>query len=177
MPTTKFYPTCTKTRKVHPKDRAKIVDRLYDVARDPIWPEVREGILLGTEVALSDGFSAHEAFKREVIASEHDWSDVVLAQTVPSLLLQGDQDQRATLETVTEMQQAFAHLGFEIWPDTGQLLFFAHWQSTLDRLGQFLPKSYEHRATYPCRVCALPAADLACPYRRPTLAPGNRKSN
>lgn len=103
--------------------------------------EVREAILMGSEVSLSDKFSAHEAFTREVIASETDWTDIVMNQTGPCLLVMGDQDPQAPLQTSIEMRNTFAHLKIEIWPGNGQLIFFAEWPRVLDVLEDFLPKS------------------------------------
>lgn len=103
--------------------------------------EVREAILTGSEVSLSDRFSAHEAFSREVIASESDWSDLVRAHTGPCVLIMGDQDPQAPLQTTLEMRDSFAHLDIQVWPGNGQLVFFAEWPRVLEVLEDFLPKS------------------------------------
>ena len=102
--------------------------------------EVREAMLIGSEVALGKKKSAHEAFTRECIGSEKDWSGVVRACQVPVVLLQGDQDPQTPMATIRELIGDFPHLQVEFLPQTGQLLFFAEWPQVLDRLEAFLPR-------------------------------------
>jgi pimeloyl-ACP methyl ester carboxylesterase/DNA-binding CsgD family transcriptional regulator len=101
--------------------------------------DVREAILLGSEVNLGAAKSAHQAFARECIGSEKDWSAIVKAVTVPALLLQGDQDPQTPVLTVRELMQDYPHLKVEFLPQTGQLLFFREWPLVLERLEEFLP--------------------------------------
>ena len=102
-------------------------------------PEVREAMVLGSEVCLSDRFSAHEAFTREVISSEADWSALILETRVPCIVLQGDQDPQMPLQTSVEMRSVFPNLDIRIWPGNGQLLFFNEWPRVLDLAETFLP--------------------------------------
>ncbi|NEY91971.1 LuxR C-terminal-related transcriptional regulator [Tabrizicola oligotrophica] len=102
-------------------------------------PEIREAVLVGSEIALGAKISAHQAFTREALSSEKDWSKLVQAVRVPVLLLQGDQDPQTPVQTVRELMADFPHLEVTFLPDTGQLLLFAEWQVVLDRLGRFLP--------------------------------------
>ncbi|MDT8855313.1 helix-turn-helix transcriptional regulator [Paracoccaceae bacterium Fryx2] len=103
-------------------------------------PEVREAILTGSEVCLGRQLSAHEAFTRDCIGSERDWSDVLRACRVPVLLLQGDQDVHMPLQTIRELRTDFPLLEIQFVPRTGQLLFFAEWPLVLDHLTRFLPR-------------------------------------
>ncbi|WP_225030208.1 LuxR C-terminal-related transcriptional regulator [Xinfangfangia pollutisoli] len=97
-------------------------------------PEVREAVLEGSEVCLARKWSAHEAFTRECIGSEKDWSDVVHACKVPVLLLEGDQDPQAPVLTIRELAEAYPHVEIRFLPFTGQLLFFAQWPLVLDEV-------------------------------------------
>lgn len=97
-------------------------------------PEVRAAILEGSDSCLSRTWSAHEAFTRECIGSERDWSDVVRACRVPVLLLQGDQDPQSPVQTIRELAADHPHLEVRFLPDTGQLLFFAEWPAVLDEV-------------------------------------------
>ncbi len=97
-------------------------------------PDVREAVLTGSDVCLAKTKSAHEAFARECIGSERDWSGIVRSVTVPVVLLQGDQDPQTPVLTVQELLVDFSHLQVEFLPDTGQLLFFKEWALVLDRL-------------------------------------------
>ena len=103
-------------------------------------PEIREAVLAGSEVSLGAKILAHEAFTRECIGSEKDWSDLVRAVTVPVQLLQGDQDPQTPVQTITELMQDYPHLDVSFVPNTGQLLFFAHWPMVLDTLQKSLPQ-------------------------------------
>ncbi len=105
--------------------------------------DVREAVLVGSETCLGAKKSAHEAFTRECIGSEKDWSAVVRACTVPVVLLQGDQDPQTPVLTMRELMVAFPHLTVEFLPHTGQLLFFAEWPQVLDRLDDLLPRGDE----------------------------------
>jgi pimeloyl-ACP methyl ester carboxylesterase/DNA-binding CsgD family transcriptional regulator len=102
-------------------------------------PDIREAILLGTEVALGAKTSAHQAFTRECLSSEKDWSQLLQALVVPTELLQGDQDPQTPVETVRELMADFPQLDIQFVPNTGQLLFFAEWPLVLKRLERFLP--------------------------------------
>ena len=94
--------------------------------------EVREAVLTGSDVCLTRNWSAHEAFARECISSERDWSAIVRACPVPVRLFQGDQDPQTPLLTIQEQMAQFPHLDIRILPQTGQLLFFSEWPQVLD---------------------------------------------
>jgi pimeloyl-ACP methyl ester carboxylesterase len=102
-------------------------------------PEVREAVLRGSDVTLSETVSAHEAFTQECLSSERDWSELVHAARVPVRLLQGDQDPQTPVQTVRELMAVFPSLQVEFLPDTGQLLFFREWRRVLDEIAAFLP--------------------------------------
>lgn len=103
-------------------------------------PDVREAILEGSETCLGAKKSAHEAFTRECISSERDWSGIVRACKVPVILLQGDQDPQTPMQTIRELMPDFPGLTVEFLPNTGQLLFFAAWPEALDRVEGFLDR-------------------------------------
>lgn len=98
-------------------------------------PDVREAVLEGSETCLAARWSAHEAFTRECIGSEKDWSAALLACPVPILLLQGDQDPQTPVLTVRELMGDYPALAVRFLPFTGQLLFFAEWPQVLDEVG------------------------------------------
>lgn len=103
-------------------------------------PQVREAMLLGSEIALSDWHIAHEAFARECIDSETDWSHVVRQCKVPVRMLQGDQDPQSPRKTIEELIPEYPNLNISIIKDCGQLLFFKEWRMALDELEAFLPQ-------------------------------------
>jgi pimeloyl-ACP methyl ester carboxylesterase/DNA-binding CsgD family transcriptional regulator len=103
-------------------------------------PEIREAILAGSEVTLSAKISAHEAFAREALGSEQDWSEIVRNCRVPVVLMQGDQDAQAPLATLREQVSDYPNLELKVMNDAGRLVFFVHWQSALEILERFLPR-------------------------------------
>ena len=102
--------------------------------------EVREALLAGSEVSLGAKILAHEAFTRECIGSETDWSHLVRAVKVPVQMLQGDQDPQTPVQTIEELRLDYPHLDISFLPNTGQLLFFAEWPLVLDVLEKYLPR-------------------------------------
>jgi pimeloyl-ACP methyl ester carboxylesterase/DNA-binding NarL/FixJ family response regulator len=102
-------------------------------------PEVREAMLLGSEIALSDWHIAHEAFARECIDSESNWADTVHKCPVPVRMLQGAEDPQSPKATMLELVHAYPTVNISIVENAGQLLFFQEWRMALDELEAFLP--------------------------------------
>jgi pimeloyl-ACP methyl ester carboxylesterase/DNA-binding CsgD family transcriptional regulator len=96
--------------------------------------EIRAALLEGSEICMTRKWSAHEAFTRECIGSEQDWSGLVRACKVPVLLLQGDQDPQSPVQTIRELAADYPHLALRFVGFTGQLLLFAEWPQVLDEV-------------------------------------------
>lgn len=103
-------------------------------------PEIREAMLAGSEVCLGERILAAEAFTRECIGSEKDWSHLVKRVQAPVVLLQGDQDPQTPMQTIRELMAEYSHLDIRFVPNTGQLLFFAEWPRVFEVLERFLPR-------------------------------------
>ena len=99
-------------------------------------PEVKAAMLEGSDICLAAKWSAHAAFTAECIGSEKDWSAVVRAVRVPVLLLQGDQDPQAPVQTIRELAAEYPQLEVRFVPGTGQLLFFAEWPMVLEEVAR-----------------------------------------
>ena len=97
--------------------------------------EVYEAMVCGSEVALSETHSAHDAFAREVIFHETtDWTDEVETlrrSGVPVHFLNGLQDPQVPPATLAEFRQDYPWIDFRVYPDAGQLLFFLKWRDVL----------------------------------------------
>ena len=96
-------------------------------------PDVREAMLVGSEVALSAEHSAHAAFANECVAQQHDWSDAVRAcRTIPTWLFAGTQDPMAPAATVDEWEEAFPWIEFRRCPEAGGLVFYTRWREIIE---------------------------------------------
>jgi len=98
-------------------------------------PDVFEAIVTGSEVALSDTHSAHDAFSRQVLGRQKlDWSDEInsLRATHPVIFLNGTQDPQVPRATLREFQRDFDWIDYRVYDDAGQLVFFRHWRDALD---------------------------------------------
>jgi pimeloyl-ACP methyl ester carboxylesterase/DNA-binding CsgD family transcriptional regulator len=96
--------------------------------------DIRDAVLVGSDVIMSATHLAAEAFVRESIDSEKDWSALIRGANVPVKLLQGDQDPQSPMLTVQEIAAEFPVLDVEFLPDTGQLLLFTEWPRVLDEV-------------------------------------------
>ncbi len=97
-------------------------------------PGIKQAILVGTNVCLSDMHIAHKPFSAEVIDHEIDWYDVLKNSPVSVELYQGDQDPQSPLETVNEIIEGMDHIKLTVVRNAGQILFFGNWQSVLARV-------------------------------------------
>ncbi len=113
---------------------------LADVATFEI-AEVYEAMVCGSDVALSDTHSAHDAFAREVIGHEAtEWTQEVMAMkgAVPVYFLNGLQDPEVPPETLADHQRDYPWINFRVYPDAGQLVFFLKWRDVLPLLERYL---------------------------------------
>ena len=98
-------------------------------------PDVFEAMVAGSEVALSDTHSAHDAFAQQVLGRQKlDWSDDInaLRDTLPVIFLNGTQDPQIPFATLQEFQRDFDWIDYRVYEDAGQLLFFRHWRDALE---------------------------------------------
>ncbi len=101
-------------------------------------PLVKEAILAGSEVSLSDWHSAHNAFARECIDSERDWAALVQACPAPVVMLQGVEDPQSPRVTIEEQLAIFPNIQAEFIEGIGQLVFFKERARLLARLEPWL---------------------------------------
>ncbi|MAO00223.1 MAG: helix-turn-helix transcriptional regulator [Roseovarius sp.] len=104
-------------------------------------PEAFEALATGSEVALSDTHSAHEAFARQLVSGQlEDWSSEVeaLRSKLPLIFLNGTDDPQVPLATLEEFRRDYPWIEFHLLEEAGQLAFFRHWRRVLDRLTPLL---------------------------------------
>ncbi|MDV7143134.1 helix-turn-helix transcriptional regulator [Tropicimonas sp. TH_r6] len=106
--------------------------------------EAFEAIVTGSEVALTEDRSAHDAFSRMMLGEKtEDWSDAVhaLREEMPIIFLNGTQDPQVPLATLDEFRRDYDWIDFRVFEDGGQLILFRHWRSALDDLEKNLSRS------------------------------------
>ena len=94
-------------------------------------PEALEALVVGSEVALGHGTSAHRAFALHVIAyAGEPWADRLraLEGRLPVHALQGVDDPFCRPETLTEMRAAYPWMDIDLIENAGELLLFSHWR-------------------------------------------------
>ena len=99
--------------------------------------EIFVAIAIGSEVALSQEHSAHEAFARQASETERtNWRPVVEASIgrFPITFMNGDQDPEVPKETLAEFVESYEGINFEIYENEGQLIFFRKWPLVLKKL-------------------------------------------
>lgn len=99
-------------------------------------PSVKEAILVGSDVCLSQDHIAHKAFSLELIDHEVDWIDSLRDSPVAIELFQGDQDPQSPLDTVNEIIEGMDHIRMQVVENAGQILFFTAWPHILPRVKQ-----------------------------------------
>jgi len=103
-------------------------------------PEIFEALVTGSEVALSETHSAHDAFARMLLGRQNgDWSADVdeIKGKLPVVFLNGMDDPQVPPGTLKDFKEDHDWIDFRTYDDSGQLLFFLHWRDVLDILGQF----------------------------------------
>jgi len=103
-------------------------------------PEVFEALVTGSEVALSETRSAHEAFSRQLLGGQlGDWNADIdaLHGKLPVVMMNGAQDPQVPRATFEEFRRDHGWIEYHLFEDAGQLVFFRHWRAALDRLAPF----------------------------------------
>ena len=104
-------------------------------------PEVYEAMVCGSEVCLSETYTAHNAFAAEVLAQERkDWSYLIEAaqHSVPVYYFNGQQDPQVPLDSLREFQQKYPWVTFYEFEDAGQLVFFLKWPEIIPVIEKYL---------------------------------------
>ena len=107
-------------------------------------PMVYEALVMGSEIALSDDHSAHDAFSRQVIMQEaEDWGWVVRAmEGGPKMVFfNGQDDPQIPPATLAEFQVDYPFIDFRVDPTAGQLIFFRNWAEILPEIASHVKES------------------------------------
>ncbi|MHA6268219.1 LuxR C-terminal-related transcriptional regulator [uncultured Aliiroseovarius sp.] len=106
-------------------------------------PEVFEAMVTGSETALTDEHSAHDAFSHMVLGGQiKDWSALVDARRgkMPVVFFNGTHDPQVPLATLQEFQADYDWIDYRVFDDAGQLVFFRHWKTVLDEAEKYLAR-------------------------------------
>jgi DNA-binding NarL/FixJ family response regulator/pimeloyl-ACP methyl ester carboxylesterase len=95
-------------------------------------PDILAAVLLGSEITASSRFLADEAFTREVLAFQHDWTHLIRESEVPITLFHGTQDANSPWATVQEYAQEFPQLKLLPLQDGGALEYLKEWRMLVE---------------------------------------------
>ena len=106
-------------------------------------PEVREAVLEGSDVALSDRHSAHEAFIQQCLLY-HTEDQLTLFPRIEGQLpyhsMNGLKDPSVHPDTLAESQERYPWIDFHIYPDAGQWLLFQYPKDVFDVVERYLTR-------------------------------------
>lgn len=105
--------------------------------------EVYDALVVGSDAALTESFSAHAAFTRQILGRQNsDWSEDVaqLRGRVHVTFLHGVEDPQVPRATALEFRAQHDWIDFREYLDCGQLVLFAHWRDVLDLLEPHLAR-------------------------------------
>ncbi|NSX56050.1 LuxR C-terminal-related transcriptional regulator [Parasulfitobacter algicola] len=104
-------------------------------------PQNFEALVEGTKYAISNDFSAHNAFASEaIIKASHDWAQSIniVSQSVPVHFINGLQSPMLPKETIDEFREDYPWATFTTYSDAGDLIFFKKWKDVLGILEKYL---------------------------------------
>lgn len=94
-------------------------------------------LIESSKLALSDSHHAAFAYAKELLATESDWSDrVVAAKEIPTWFISGLQDPLGDLGAIAAYRERFPWIAIDVIEDGGQLLFFQHSQSLIPKIAE-----------------------------------------
>ncbi|MEM8651532.1 MAG: LuxR C-terminal-related transcriptional regulator [Pseudomonadota bacterium] len=109
-------------------------------------PEVETAVLLGSDVALSESHSAHEAFILQCL-SYHEPEQLLLFPSVenevPYHTMNGLKDPSVHADTLAESKIHYPWVDFHIYPDAGQWLFFQYPNDVFDLVERYIVRAEE----------------------------------
>ncbi len=106
-------------------------------------PGVTDALIAGCETAVSEEYDASEAFTRQTMFEQDDANvDFIHSakDKFPVHYLCGLQDPSMPAQTLAEHQEEFDWIDFRLYPDSGQLLIFEHWNDVLDLTEKYIDR-------------------------------------
>ena len=106
-------------------------------------PDIRDAVIEGSEVALSDHHSGHEAFIRQCLMYHTEEQLTLFPRIegeVPYHSMNGQMDPSVHPDTLAESQVDYPWIEFHIYPDAGQWLFFQYTSDVFDVVEPYLQR-------------------------------------
>lgn len=106
-------------------------------------PDIRDAVIEGSEVALSDQHSGHEAFIRQCLMYHTEEQLSLFPRIegqVPYHSMNGQMDPSVHPETLAESQVDYPWIEFHIYPDAGQWLFFQYPDDVFDVVERYVAR-------------------------------------
>jgi pimeloyl-ACP methyl ester carboxylesterase/DNA-binding CsgD family transcriptional regulator len=101
---------------------------LDDYAYRPIFA-ANAGLLVGKTKDVA------QAYTHEILASEADWSDLMLKCAETKMwFVNGGQDPATDIATIAQYRETYPWIDIEVIPDGGQMLIYQHYETLIPRI-------------------------------------------
>ncbi len=88
----------------------------------------RPVLMANADLILGRARDIEKAYTHEILATEADWSDLMMACAQTKMwFVNGGQDPATDIATIAEYREAYPWIDIEVIPDGGQLLIFQHY--------------------------------------------------
>ncbi|MEP5153006.1 helix-turn-helix transcriptional regulator, partial [Planktotalea sp.] len=95
---------------------------------DALWPVLKANAAL----VFREKIGAEQAYTQEILATEADWSDLMLnCKETKMWFVNGAQDPATDIATIAEYREAYPWIDIDAIPDAGQLLIFQHYETLI----------------------------------------------
>lgn len=87
------------------------------------------------ELIVGKTTDLEQAYTQEILASEADWSDLMLKCADTKMwFVNGGQDPATDIATIARYRETYPWIDIEVIPDAGQILIYQHYDTLIPRI-------------------------------------------
>jgi pimeloyl-ACP methyl ester carboxylesterase/DNA-binding NarL/FixJ family response regulator len=107
--------------------------------------EIRPILIEGANIVLGAHTNAAQAYTMEVLKTESDWSDrIIAARKTPIWSVNGAEDPSLDVSVIAEYRDKYPWIRFEVIEDAGQMLFYQHPDKLIPRIAEAAQKALDN---------------------------------
>lgn len=100
-------------------------------------PEISPVMIQNAHLVASKTADISQAYTMEVIASEQDWSErIIAAKKTPTWFVNGIEDPSMDLSTIALYRETYPWISIEVMQDAGQMLIYQHFDMLIPRFAK-----------------------------------------